>query len=152
MELVYSAVQSSGRLHVGNYLGALKQWVALQSSPHPLVFAVADLHGLTAAAAPADPRAAAQTVRALLAVGLDPARAVLYRQSDLAGPHSALMWLLACSTSTPLLQRMVHYKDKAGEPHAAAAAPMCSLSLSALDRHAGTAGLSRAAGGRHSAL
>jgi tryptophanyl-tRNA synthetase len=115
--LVYSAVQSSGRLHLGNYLGALKQWVGLQHSvpPRPLVFAVADLHSLTGSSADAaEPTAAAETMRSLLAVGLNPERAVLYRQSDLAGQHATLMWLLSCSAATPLLQRMVHYKDKAG--------------------------------------
>ncbi len=106
---VYSAVQASGRLHVGNWLGALRQWEALQHGPHSLVFAVADLHALTAGA---ERCAAAETMRGLLACGLNPDRAVLYRQSDLAGPHAALMWLLACCTPTPLLQRMVHYKDK----------------------------------------
>ncbi len=109
MSRVYSAVQASGRLHVGNWLGALRQWEALQQGQHSLVFAVADLHALTAGV---ERCAAVETMRGLLACGLDPERAVLYRQSDLAGPHAALMWLLACSTPTPLLQRMVHYKDK----------------------------------------
>lgn len=106
--VVYSAIQNTGRLHVGNYLGALRQWVDLQASPDELVFGVADLHALTS-----DSRASSvETVRAMLAVGLDPQRCVLYRQSDLGGLHTELMWLLACVASKPQLERMTHYKDK----------------------------------------
>lgn len=123
MRVVYSGVQASGRLHLGNYLGATQRWAQLQTRDGAApgrtatVYAIADLHSLTGrpGAAPDAPplaRVALECARAVLACGVDPRRCVLYRQSDVL-EHANLAWLLGCLTPVAWLQRMVHYKDKA---------------------------------------
>src|SRR5512133_3135289 len=101
-------------LHLGNFLGALRQWVPLQED-HEAFYGIADLHALTVAT-PADVlqgrilRSAAQ----LLAAGIDPAKATVFRQSQVP-EHTQLSWVLGCLTGFGQAQRMTQFKDKAAK-------------------------------------
>ncbi len=113
-ERVLSGVQPSGALHLGNYLGALRKFVALQDDYDCFLF-VADLHAITQWQDPA--RLADQTreiVAAYLAAGLDPARAVIFPQSAVRA-HVELAWVLNCVARVGWLERMTQFKDKAGK-------------------------------------
>ena len=112
MTVVLSGIQSSGRLHLGNYFGAIRQHVALQQEPGEHLYFIADYHALTSSRDPAELRDNAREVAlTYLALGLDPARATLFRQSDVP-EVCELAWLLACVTSMGLLERAHSYKDK----------------------------------------
>lgn len=108
---VFSGIQPSGTLHVGNFLGALKQWVSMQET-HQCLFSIVDLHAITV---PYEPKDLQQRIldAALdyLAAGLDPKKATLFVQSHVP-EHTELAWLL--NTITPLgeLERMTQYKEK----------------------------------------
>ncbi len=106
-----SGIRTSGELHLGNYLGALKRFVA-QQDDHDCYFFLADLHGLTTLQDPAKLR---QSIRAAanvyLACGLDPAKVTFFRQSDVPA-HTELGWLLTSITSMGELSRMTQFKDK----------------------------------------
>lgn len=111
MPRVYSGIQPSGDLHIGNYLGAVRNWVRLQDQ-FECIICIVDLHAITQAYEPAD--LASRTLDmavGLLAAGIDPDRATLYVQSHVP-QHNELMWLL--NTVTPLgeLERMTQFKDK----------------------------------------
>lgn len=108
---ILSGVQSSGRLHLGNYLGAMKQHIELQDG-HECFYFIANYHALTSVQDPEEMRR--QTVNVALdylALGLDPAKAALYRQTDLP-EVCELAWILNCVTGKGLLERAVSYKDK----------------------------------------
>jgi tryptophanyl-tRNA synthetase len=110
---ILSGVQPTGKLHIGNYFGAIRQFVGLQNTPgNEGYYFVADLHALTTIKEGAELRENAFRVAAdYIALGLDPARSVLYRQSDV--PEVAeLAWLLSTVTPMGLLQRGHSYKDK----------------------------------------
>jgi tryptophanyl-tRNA synthetase len=108
---VLSGIQPSGPLHLGNYFGMIRPAVALQTQGEAFYF-VADLHALTTVRAPADLRRWSREVALdLLAAGLDPARAVLFRQSDVP-EVTALAWILSAVTPVGLLERAHAYKDK----------------------------------------
>lgn len=108
---ILSGIQPSGPLHLGNYFGMIRPVVALQAQGKTFCF-VADLHALTTVRAPADLRRWSQGVALdLLAAGLDPARAVLFRQSDVP-EVAALAWILSTVTPLGLLERAHAYKDK----------------------------------------
>ncbi|OLC05588.1 MAG: tryptophan--tRNA ligase [Gemmatimonadetes bacterium 13_1_40CM_70_11] len=112
MARVFSGIQPSGELHIGNYLGAVQNWVKLQHQ-HECLFAVVDLHAITQAYEV--PTLAARTLEmavGLFAAGLDPERAIVFVQSHVA-EHTELNWLL--NTVTPLgeLERQTQFKDKA---------------------------------------
>jgi len=111
---VLSGVQPSGNLHIGNYFGAIRQFVRLQDE-HECYYFLADLHALTTVQDAARLR---ELVRDLatgyLALGLDPARSVVYRQSDLA-EVTELAWYLSTATSMGLLQRCHSFKDKVAQ-------------------------------------
>ncbi len=113
-ELVFSGVQPSGSLHLGNYLGALVKFVAMQEE-RDCVFCVVDLHAITV---PQDPeRLASQTreiAAAYLAAGVDPRRAIIFAQSSVSA-HAELAWILNCSARMGWLERMTQFKDKAGK-------------------------------------
>lgn len=113
-ETVFSGIQPSGRLHIGNYFGALKQWIELQNQFH-CYYCIVDLHALTVKQ---DPKAfAQQTFDAAVdfcALGFDPAKATLFVQSHVA-EHAELMWLLATLTPMGELGRMTQYKEKSRE-------------------------------------
>jgi len=111
MGRVFSGIQPSGELHIGNWLGAVVNWVELQTR-YDCFFCVVDLHAITARYEPA---ALAERTRemalGLLASGIDPARATLFVQSHVA-EHSELQWLLTTVTPLGELERMTQFKDK----------------------------------------
>ena len=110
--VVLSGIQSSGRLHFGNYFGAIRQHIALQAEPGEHLYFIADYHALTSTREPAELRANVREVAlTYLALGLDPERATLFRQSDVP-EVCELAWLLACVTPVGLLERAHSYKDK----------------------------------------
>jgi tryptophanyl-tRNA synthetase len=108
---VFSGIQPSGTSHLGTYLGALKNWVAVQEQ-YESYFCIVDLHALTL---PQDPKVLRSNVREMaaifIAVGLDPERAVIFRQSRVSG-HAELAWLLNCIARVGELSRMTQFKDK----------------------------------------
>ncbi|MEP6852261.1 MAG: tryptophan--tRNA ligase [bacterium] len=110
---VLSGIQpTSGSIHLGNYLGAVRQWVAMQES-HDAYYLIVDLHALTLE--PPDPAELRQRTRVaaaqLLAAGLDPQRCSLFVQSHI-GEHSQLSWVLECLTGFGEASRMIQFKDK----------------------------------------
>jgi tryptophanyl-tRNA synthetase len=111
---VFSGIQPSGRLHLGNYIGALSLWKDAQAE-HEAVFCIADLHALTIpeAVRAADLRASVRdTAAVLVASGIDPSRAILFVQSQVAA-HAELAWLLGCVTPVGWLERMIQFKTRA---------------------------------------
>ena len=111
MSRVFSGIQPSGELHIGNYLGAIKNWVQLQTE-HEAIFSVVDYHAIITAYEPADLRRRRHDmVVSLLAAGLDPERATLFVQSTVP-EHTELAWIF--NTITPLgeLERQTQFKDK----------------------------------------
>src|SRR3989344_2752916 len=109
---IVSGIQPSGELHLGNYLGAIKQFIALQEQ-HECFFFIADLHALTESSDPDELRQRThQAAVDYLALGLDPQKATLFVQSQIPA-HSELMWLLTALTPVGELERMTQYKDKA---------------------------------------
>ena len=112
MARIFSGIQPSGELHVGNYLGAVKNWVALQQTAESL-FCIVDYHAITAPYEPMLLRSRRRDLAlGLLAAGIDPARATLFVQSDVP-EHTELAWIF--NTVTPLgeLERQVQFKEKA---------------------------------------
>jgi tryptophanyl-tRNA synthetase len=108
---VFSGIQPSGNLHLGNYLGALKNWVAIQDK-YENYFCIVDLHALTVPQDPKDLRQKIREVAAIyLASGLDPEKCVIFRQSKVSG-HAELCWLLNCIARFGELSRMTQFKDK----------------------------------------
>jgi len=108
---VLSCIQPSGMLTLGNYLGALKNWVAMQDE-FDCTYAVADLHAITVRQEPAKLRSQIYSTYALLlALGIDPQKNTLFIQSHVA-EHTALSWLLSCNTQFGEMSRMTQFKDK----------------------------------------
>lgn len=113
MNKIFSGIRPSGKLHLGNYLGAIKNWIALQDDPQTerAIFAVVDLHGITT---PYDPKTYHQAMMDVildyLAAGIDPAKSLLVRQSKL--PHAELCWLFNTITPVSWLDRLPTYKEK----------------------------------------
>ncbi len=108
---VFSGVQPTGSMHLGGYLGAFRNWVALQES-YEAVYCVVDLHGMTQPYVPAEYHASRlETGKVLLALGIDPDRSLLYMQSQVP-QHSELAWVLGTLTPEGVLNRMTQYKDK----------------------------------------
>jgi len=109
---VFSGVQPSGDLHIGNYLGALKNWVQIQDD-YECIFGIVDLHAITVYQDPAVLRQKIEEVAALfLAVGIDPERSSIIVQSTVPA-HTELAWILTCVTPVGWLTRMTQYKSKA---------------------------------------
>src|SRR5436853_7765223 len=112
--IIFSGIQPTGRKHLGNYIGAIRQYVEGQDRGDPAIFCVVDLHAISVAYDPADLRERVlDTAAILLAAGLDPERCVFFRQSDVAA-HSELTWLLSAVTSHGDLNRMTQFKEKTG--------------------------------------
>jgi tryptophanyl-tRNA synthetase len=108
---IFSGIQPTGRKHLGNYIGAIAQYVSSQERGEA-IFCIVDLHAITVAYEPAELRERLyDTTAILLAAGLDPARCVLFRQSDV-GEHTELTWLLSSVTELGRLQRMHQFRDK----------------------------------------
>ncbi|MBI2070222.1 MAG: tryptophan--tRNA ligase [Elusimicrobia bacterium] len=111
---VFSGIQPSGIVHLGNYFGALKNWVALQTE-HECLYSIVDLHAITVAQEPGELKKNIRTTAALcLAAGVDPKRSILFLQSDVA-EHSELAWILNCHAYFGELRRMTQFKDKGGD-------------------------------------
>jgi tryptophanyl-tRNA synthetase len=110
--IIFSGIQPTGRKHLGNYIGAIRQYVDGQERGDPAIFCIVDLHALSVAYDPAELRERLyDTTAILLAAGLDPERCVLFRQSDVR-EHSELTWLLSAVTAHGDLNRMHQFKDK----------------------------------------
>jgi len=114
MNRIFSGVQPTGNLHLGNYLGAIRNWVALQRD-FDCIFCIVDLHAITVPQVPDQLRAQTREVAAAyIAAGIDAERTVIFNQSAVAG-HSELAWLLGCLTPLGWLNRMTQFKEKAGK-------------------------------------
>src|SRR5688572_17711620 len=110
MPRVFSGIKPSGELHLGNYLGAVRQWAAAQD--RDALYCVVDLHAMTEPFDPAElGEATRATTTALLAAGLDPAGCTLFAQSHVAA-HSELAWILNCVATYGELRRMTQFKEK----------------------------------------
>jgi tryptophanyl-tRNA synthetase len=110
---IFSGIQPTGRKHLGNYIGAITQYVAGQDRGEA-IYCVVDLHAITVPHEPGVLRESVyDTAATLLAAGLDPERCIFFRQSDVQ-EHSELCWLLSVVTSFGELSRMTQFKDKAG--------------------------------------
>ncbi len=114
MNRIFSGVQPTGNLHLGNYLGAIRNWVALQRD-YDCIFCIVDLHALTL---PQDPHELRQATRevtaAYIAAGIDPEHCIIFNQSTVP-QHAELAWLLGCLTPLGWLNRMTQFKEKAGK-------------------------------------
>lgn len=108
---IFSGAQPTGRLHLGNYLGALKNWVALQDE-YDSIFCIVNLHALTL---PQNPKTLRQKTldlaRIYLAAGIDPEKATIFIQADVP-EHAELTWILLCTARMGELERMTQFKDK----------------------------------------
>ena len=108
---IYSAVQPSGNLTIGNYAGAIRNWVAMQDE-YECYYAIANMHAITVRQEPAELRRRTLELAALyLACGIDPNKCALYVQSQVP-QHAELAWVLNCSTYVGEMQRMTQFKDK----------------------------------------
>ena len=114
MNRIFSGIQPTGNLHLGNYLGAICNWVVLQND-FECIFCIVDLHALTQPQDPAELRASTREVTAAyIAAGIDPERCTIFNQS-MVSAHSELAWLLSCLTPLGWLNRMTQFKEKAGK-------------------------------------
>lgn len=111
---VFSGIQPSGDLHLGNYLGALKRWVDEQGEKEN-IFCIVDLHAITV---PQDPKELKRKIRELAAIyfaaGIDPEKSTVFVQSDIS-THAELGWILNCFTPVGWMNKMTQFKDKAGD-------------------------------------
>jgi tryptophanyl-tRNA synthetase len=114
MNRIFSGIQPTGNLHLGNYLGAVRNWVALQHD-YECIFCIVDLHALTMPQDPDELRAATREVTAAyIAAGIDPERCIIFNQS-MVSAHAELSWLLGCLTPLGWLNRMTQFKERAGK-------------------------------------
>ena len=112
-KLAFSGVQPTGNLHLGNYLGALKNFVSLQKDME-CIYCVVDLHAITVFQKPEELRNnVLETVASFLATGLDSEKSIIFNQSAVSG-HAELAWILNCVSRMGWLNRMTQFKDKAG--------------------------------------
>ena len=113
--IIFSGIQPTGRKHLGNYIGAIRQYIEGQGRGEPAIFCIVDLHALSVAYDPAELRERLyDTTAVLLAAGLDPERCILFRQSDVR-EHTELTWLLSAVTAHGDLNRMHQFKDKSAK-------------------------------------
>ena len=111
MKRVFSGVQPTGNIHIGNYLGALRQFVELQDE-NECIYCIVDMHSITVPQDPKELRKHILDVAALyMAVGIDPKKSIIFVQSDVSG-HAELSWILTCNSYTGELSRMTQFKDK----------------------------------------
>ena len=115
-DTIYSAIKATGRMHIGNYLGAVKNWVDLQNSGEfQTIYAVADLHSLTIDITPEELRSNTMAMAIdLLACGIDPEKSIFYIQSQVK-EHSELAWIFDCVLPKTEMDKMTQFKDKAKE-------------------------------------
>jgi tryptophanyl-tRNA synthetase len=113
-QLVFSGVQPTGNLHLGNYLGAIKKFVALQET-YDCIYCVVDLHAITVWQDPQElPRAIREVTAAFIACGIDPRKHIVFNQSQVA-EHAELAWIFNCVARLGWLNRMTQFKEKAGK-------------------------------------
>lgn len=111
---VFSGIQPTGNLHLGNYLGAIANWVEMQDA-YECIYCIVDLHAITMWQEPAALTAATREMTAaLLASGVDPERAILFNQSQVR-MHAELAWILMCTARMGWLNRMTQFKEKSGK-------------------------------------
>jgi tryptophanyl-tRNA synthetase len=109
---IFSGIQPTGRKHLGNYIGAIRQYVEGQDRGDPAIYCIVDLHAISVPYEPAELRERVyDTTAILIAAGLDPDRCVLFRQSDVP-EHTELTWLLSAVTAVGELNRMHQFRDK----------------------------------------
>jgi len=113
-ERVFSGVQPTGNLHLGNYLGAITKFVALQDN-YDCIYCVVDMHAITVWQDPAElPKATREVTAAFLACGIDPKKHIIFNQSQVSG-HAELAWVFNCVARLGWLNRMTQFKEKAGK-------------------------------------
>jgi tryptophanyl-tRNA synthetase len=113
-ERVFSGMQPTGSLHLGNYLGAMVQWIEMQKT-HECIYCVVDLHAITVWQDPKELKnAIRQVTAAYIASGLDPKKSILFNQSQVA-EHAELAWIFNCVARLGWLNRMTQFKEKAGK-------------------------------------
>jgi tryptophanyl-tRNA synthetase len=113
-ELVFSGVQPTGNLHLGNYLGAIKRFVELQDR-YDCIYCVVDLHAITVWQDPVElPKAIREVTAAFIACGIDPKKHIVFNQSQVA-EHAELAWVFNCVARLGWLNRMTQFKEKAGK-------------------------------------
>jgi tryptophanyl-tRNA synthetase len=111
---IFSGIQPTGNLHLGNYLGAIRNWVALQED-FESIYCVVDLHAITVPQNPEQLRQSTREVTAsLLAAGISPERSILFNQSRVP-QHAQLAWVFNCVARLGWLNRMTQFKEKAGK-------------------------------------
>jgi tryptophanyl-tRNA synthetase len=111
---VFSGVQPTGNLHLGNYLGAITKFVALQER-YDCIYCVVDMHAITVWQDPAElPRATREVTAAFIACGIDPKKHIVFNQSQVSG-HAELAWIFNCVARMGWLNRMTQFKEKAGK-------------------------------------
>ena len=114
MNRIFSGVQPTGNLHLGNYLGAIKNWVSLQKD-FECIFCIVDLHAITIKQNPKElENNTLEVTAAYLASGIDPEKTLIFNQNSVSA-HSELTWLLSCFTPLGWLNRMTQFKEKAGK-------------------------------------
>ena len=112
---IFSGIQPTGRKHLGNYIGAIRQYVEGQDRGDPAIYCIVDLHAITVAYDPGELRERVHdTTAVLIAAGLDPERCVLFRQGDVQ-EHTELCWLLSSVTALGELNRMHQFRDKSAQ-------------------------------------
>ena len=120
MKRVFSGVQPTGNIHIGNYLGALRQFIELQKD-NECIYCIVDLHSITL---PQDPKALREQMKDVAAlyyaIGLDPEKSTVFVQSDVPG-HAELSWILTCNAYTGELSRMTQFKQKSRDQESAPA-------------------------------
>ncbi len=117
---VFSGVQPTGNLHLGNYLGAVKRFVEMQDQDYETIYCMVDLHALTTNPRPQDLiRSTRELAAAFIACGLDPQKSILFNQSQVPA-HAELTWIFNCVARIGWLNRMTQFKDKAGKNREAA--------------------------------
>jgi tryptophanyl-tRNA synthetase len=111
---IFSGIQPTSGIHLGNYLGAIRHWVRLQSA-YECIYCLVDQHALTTLHAPAEMRAnTREAAAALLAAGVDPHHSILFAQSSVPA-HAQLAWVLSCVSPLGWLNRLTQFKEKAGK-------------------------------------
>ena len=114
MERIFSGAQPTGNLHLGNYLGAIRNWVKLQSG-YECIYCVVDMHAITIFKEPAELiRSVHEVAACMLAAGVDPKKHILFNQSRVPA-HAELAWVLNCVARMGWMSRMTQFKDKAGK-------------------------------------
>jgi tryptophanyl-tRNA synthetase len=122
--IIFSGIQPTGSKHLGNFIGAIRQYVEGQDRGEPAIYCVVDLHSISVPYDPADLRERVlDTAAVLLAAGLDPDRCIFFRQSDVR-EHTELTWLLSAVTSHGDLDRMTQFKEKTGSARELASAAL----------------------------